>query len=200
MSRWTLLPYAVVLGGSVACGDSTPDAGNPLAQLTAAAKQVQEAADGLTKRKPVPPVAFRELTEFLPPEVSGMKRQEPTGETTKVGTWQYSQAAVDFGTPNGARSVEVSIFDYAHIPFLYLPFNALIGMNVEKESTQGYQRSTKIAGFPGFEEWNRNGSSTAVALLGDRFIVKAEARGMAEGAARKVLEGVDLSGLAKKGT
>jgi hypothetical protein len=37
-------------------------------------------------------------------------------------------------------------------------------------------------------------------LLGDRFIVKASARAMGEGAARKVVEAMDLSGLAKKGT
>jgi hypothetical protein len=81
-----------------------------------------------------------------------------------------------------------------------LPFNTLIRMNVSKESTDGYQRSTRIAGFPGFEEWNRKGGSEAVVLLGERFVVKAAARGMGEGAARKVLEGMDLAGLAKKGT
>ena len=199
MARWTVVPHTVMLAGVAACGDAAPDVNNPLAQLTAAAEQMQKAADGLTKRKPVPPVAFGELIEFLPPKVAGMKRQEPKGETTKVGSWQYSQAEVDFDSQDGSRSVDVGIFDYAHIPFLYLPFNALIGMNVAKESTDGYQRSTKIAGFPGFEEWNRSGSSEAL-VLGDRFIVKAEARGMGEGAAQKVLEGMDLSGLAKKGT
>jgi hypothetical protein len=39
-----------------------------------------------------------------------------------------------------------------------------------------------------------------VVLLGDRFIVKATADGMGEGAARTVLEDMDLSGLAKKGS
>jgi hypothetical protein len=199
MPRWTLLPHAVVLAGGVACGDSAPEAGSPLAQLTAAAEQMQKAADGLTKRKPVPPVAFGELIEFLPAKAAGMKRQEPKGETTKVGSWQYSQAEVRFHSQGASRTVEVGIFDYAHIPFLYLPFNALIGMNVAKEGTEGYQRSTKIDGFPGFEGWNRDGSSEAVVLLGDRFIVKATARGMGEGAARKVVEAMDLSGLAKKG-
>jgi hypothetical protein len=199
MPRWTIAPPAVLLA-LTACGDAAPDANNPLSQLTAAAEQMQKAADGLTKRKPVPPVAFAELIEFLPLKVAGMKRQEPKGETTKVGSWQYSQAEVDFDSQDGSRSVDVGIFDYAHIPFLYVPFNALIGMNVSKESTDGYQRSTKIAGYPGFEEWNRKGASEAVVLLGDRFIVKAEARGMGEEAARKVLEGMDLSGLAKKGT
>ena len=199
MPRWTIVP-AAVLPAIIACGDAAPDAGNTLSQLTAAAEQMQKAADGLTRRKPVPPVAFAELIEFLPPRIAGMKRQEPKGETTRVGSWQYSQAEVDFDSRGGSRGVDVGIFDYAHIPFLYLPFNALLGMNVSKESTDGYQRSTKIAGYPGFEAWNRKGASEAVVLLGDRFIVKAEARGMDEGAARKVLEGMDLSGLAKKGT
>jgi len=39
-----------------------------------------------------------------------------------------------------------------------------------------------------------------VVLLGERFIVKAEARGMGEGAARKVLEDMDLKELAGKGS
>jgi len=88
---------------------------------------------------------------------------------------------VDFDSEDGSRSVDVGIFDYAHIPFLYVPFNALIGMNVSKEGTDGYQRSTKIAGYPGFEEWNRKGASEAVVLLGDRFIVKARRAGWARG-------------------
>ena len=200
MPRWTVVRLALLLSGVTACNDAAPNANNPFAQLTAAAEQMQKAAEGLTKRKPVPPVAFRELIEFLPGKVGGLKRKEPKGETTSVGSWQYSQAEVDFASQDGSRSLEVGIFDYAHIPLLYVQFNAIIGMNVSKESTNGYQRSTKIADHPGFEEWNRSGKSEAVVLLGDRFVVKASARGMGEGAARKVLEDMDLSGLAKKGS
>ena len=200
MSRWTAVPAALGLIVIGACGDSAPDTNNPLAQFTAAAEQMQKAAEDFTKRKPVPPVAFRELIELLPDKVAGLKRKEPKGETTSVGSWQYSQAEVDFDSEDGSRSVEVGIFDYAHIPFLYVPFNALIGMKVSTESTDGYQRSTEIEGYPGFEEWNRSGTSEAVVLLGDRFIVKAQARGMGEGAARKVLENMDLDDLAKKGS
>jgi hypothetical protein len=194
-----VLPLALALG-AVACGDAAPNPKDPLSQLTAAAQQVQKAAESFTRRKPVPPVAFRELIEFLPRKVAGLRRREPTGETTTVGSWQYSQAAVDFESADGSRRVEVGIFDYAHIPFLYLPFNAIIGMKVAKESTEGYQRSTEIEGHPGFEEWNRRGTSEAVVLLGERFVVKAKARGMGEGAARKIVEAMDLDGLARKGS
>ncbi|HEX6668571.1 MAG TPA: hypothetical protein VF061_03370 [Gemmatimonadales bacterium] len=200
MFRRLLSPPALVLAAAACGGDAAPHADNPLAQLTAAAQQMQKAAEGFTKRKPVPPVAFRELIEFLPDRVAGLKRAEPKGETTTVGSWQYSQAEVDFASADGSRRVDVGIFDYAHIPFLYVPFHAILGMNVAKESTDGYQRSTKIEGYPGFEEWNRSGTSEAVVLLGERFIVKAQARGMGEGAARKVLEDMDLGGLSKEGS
>jgi hypothetical protein len=199
MPRWTVLPLALALSG-VACGDAAPDPKNPFGQLTEAAEQVQKAAERFTRRKPVPPVAFRELIEFLPGKVAGLRRQEPKGETTSVGSWQYSQAEVDFESADRSRRVEVGIFDYAHIPFLYVPINAILGMKVSKESTEGYQRSTEIEGYPGFEEWSRGGTSEAVVLLGERFVVKAKARGMGEGAARKIVGAMDLDGLAKKGS
>src|SRR3546814_1640087 len=81
-----------------------------------------------------------------------MSRRPPRSKRTDTlfadtslfrASWQYSQAEVDFDSQDGSRSVDVGIFDYAHIPFLYLPFNALIGMSVSKESTDGYQRRSE---------------------------------------------------------
>jgi hypothetical protein len=194
------LGLALVAGFS-ACGDTAPAAGNnPLDQLTAAVDQMQKAAEGFTSnRKPVPPIAFRELIGFLPRTVGGMKRAEPKGETTTAGSWQYSQAEVDFRSPDGKRSAEVGIFDYAHIPFLYVPFRMVLNMNVARESTEGYERSSKIAGFPGYEKWSNTGGSEAVVLVGERFVVKTETRGVGEGSARRIVEGMNLKALAAKG-
>jgi len=201
MSRWTAVPLAIALAGGVsACGDANPDPNNPLAQLTAAANQMQKAAEGFTtNRKPVPPVAFRELIDFLPKEMPGMKGDEPKGETTTAGSWQYSQAEVDFRTEDGKRSMDVGIFDYAHIPMLYVPFTMILNMNVATESTEGYEKSVKVEGYPAFEKWNKNGNSEVVVLVGDRFIVKADTRGLGEGSAKKIVEELDLKGLAAKG-
>ena len=201
MPRWTAVPLAIALAGGVsACGDAKPEPNNPFAQLTAAAEQMQKAAEGLTTdRKPVPPVAFRELIGFLPKKVPGMKADEPKGETTSAGSWQYSQAEVDFRSEDGKRQVDVGIFDYAHIPMLYVPFTMVLNMNVARESTEGYEKSVKVGGYPAFEKWNKNGNSEIVVLVGDRFIVKSDTRGLGEGSARKVIEELDLKGLAAKG-
>jgi hypothetical protein len=57
----------------------------------------------------------------------------------------------------------------------------------------------KVEGYPALEKWSKNGSSEIVVLVGDRFIVKADARGLGEGSARKVVEDMDLDDLASKG-
>jgi hypothetical protein len=201
MPRWTAVPLAIALAGGVsACGDANPAPNNPLAQLTAAAEQMQKAAEGFTSnRKPVPPVAFRELIGFLPKKMAGMKADEPKGETTTAGSWQYSQAEVDFRSEDGKRHVDVGIFDYAHIPMLYVPFTMVLNMNVARESTEGYEKSVKVGGYPAFEKWSKNGDSEIVVLVGDRFIVKSDTRGLGEGSAKKVVEDLDLKGLAAKG-
>jgi hypothetical protein len=191
--------------GLCACGDTAPRStgNNPFDQLTAAVDQMQKAAEGLTAaadRKPVPPVAFRELIGFLPRSVGGMKAEEPKGETTTAGSWQYSQAEIDFRSPDQKRSAEVGIFDYAHIPFLYVPIRMVLNMKVSRESTDGYERSGQVAGFPAYEKWNKDKSSEVVVLVGDRFVVKTGTRGVGEGSARKIAERMDLKGLAAKGT
>ena len=161
---------------------------------------MQKAAEGFaTNKKPVPPVAFRDLIGFLPKRMGDMKAEEPNGETTTAGNWQYSSADVDFRSEDGKQHADVGIFDYAHIPFLYVPFTMMLNMNVSTESTNGYERSTKVDGYPAFEKWKQGRSSEMVVLVGDRFIVKAETRGMGEGSAKKIVEDIDLKGLAAKG-
>ena len=47
MLRWTAVSLAIApAGGAPTCGDAKPDPNNPLAQLTAAAEQMQKAAEG----------------------------------------------------------------------------------------------------------------------------------------------------------
>jgi hypothetical protein len=57
----------------------------------------------------------------------------------------------------------------------------------------------KVEGYPALEKSSKNGSSEIVVLVGDRFIVKADAHGLGEGSARKVVEDMDLDDLASKG-
>ena len=129
-----------------------------------------------------------------------MKASEPEGESTTAGEWQYSQASVRFAGGEG-QSAEAGVSDFAHISMLYLPFQMALKMKVSQESTRGYSRSIEFDGFPALEEWNKDDKRSEVTVLvGDRFVVTAKMRGGEEGAARQIVEKMDLKGLAKEST
>lgn len=193
--------------GLAACGgdkssDGNTTTGNPMSQLTSAVSQMEKMSKGMTataNRKPVPPVSFKVLIEYLPPSVEGMTAGPPKGETTTMGEWQFSQAETRYRSEDGNKSAKVGLFDYAHIPMLYAPFQMMMNMNMNKESTEGYERSTKIAGFPAYEKWNTNGEESEVTVLvADRFVVTTTTRGLGEDSAKKIAESIDLKDLASK--
>jgi hypothetical protein len=193
----------VLAAGLVSCGgdqSGTAVTNNPLAQLTSAATALSKGMTDAANRKPVPPVSFKLLIDYLPKSMGDMKADPPKGETTTAGQWQYSQAEADYRNQDGSRSGNVGIFDYAHIPFLYVPFQMMLNMKVSTESTNGYERSVQIAGFPAYEKWSKDGESEAIVMVGDRFIVKTSTRGVGEGSARKIAEDLDLKRLGKAGS
>ena len=190
--------------GLAACGgDKGPDAtANPLSQITSAVSQMEKMTQGMTasaNRKPVPPVNFKVLIDYLPQEVEGMKAGAPKGETGTMGEWQYSQAEARYRSEDGKQSAKVGLFDYAHIPMLYAPIQMMLKMNMNKESTEGFERSTKIGDFPAYEKWTTAGEENEVTILvADRFVVTTTTRGLGENSAKKIAERIDLKGLADK--
>ena len=122
--------------------------------------------------------------------------------TAPLGIWalvRYRRRLEGHVATLRQRSADIGIFDYAHIPMLYVPFTMLLNMNVARESTEGYEKSVKVKGYPAFEKWGKNGNSEIVVLVGDRFIVKSDTRGLGEGSAKQIVEKLDLTGLATKG-
>ncbi|MGZ5384242.1 MAG: hypothetical protein ACXWH0_09695 [Acidimicrobiia bacterium] len=205
MYHRTSVAYVIALTtGLAACGgDKGPDAkANPMSQVTSAVSQMEKMTQGMTasaNRKPVPPISFKVLIDYLPEEVEGMKAGAPKGETTTMGEWQYSQAETRYRSEDGKQSAKVELFDYAHIPMLYAPFQMMINMNMTKESTEGFERSTKVGGFPAYEKWRSDGEvSEVTVLVADRFVVTTNTRGLGEDSAKKIAESLDLKGLADK--
>lgn len=184
----------------------TPQPADALSQLTQAAnemaaqaKQLAGGTSGDGQRTPVPPVSYKVLLGYLPQSLDDMAAKEPEGETASAGQWQYSQAKVVFRSTDGSRSAQVGVFDYAHIPILYLPYQMMLRMKVSRESTTGYERTVEVKGFPAFEKWDQNtGESEISVMVGDRFVVTTSTRGSGEGSARTIVEGIDLKDLAKQ--
>lgn len=124
-------------------------------------------ADG----KPVEPISFKELqTVFVP--LDGWEMSKPTGEkmTSPVS---YSQAKVRYH--KGDASIEVSVMDSAFNQLLVIPFSTFLTAGYEKETEDGYEKSVKVAGNPGWEKWDTSSKNGELnAFVNKRFVVQIE--------------------------
>lgn len=155
--------------------------------------------DLFENKEPVPPVSFKVLMNYLPKEIDGMTMQKPRGETVQWQKWTHSNAEVRFSNEAGDQRGEVEIYDYAYISNLYLPYQMLFNMKFQRESSEGYEKSTELNGMPTFEKWSdENKDNEVTVLVAKRFIVQVRTDGMPEGSARKIAEGINLSGLANE--
>ena len=161
-------------------------------------KTAEEMATATTgDGEPQPAVSFRVLMEYLPTEFQGLESSEPEGESMTMGNWTYSRASVRFREDR--KQADVDIFDYAYIPMLYSSFRMMWGMNYNKESSSGFERTTEIAGFPAIEKWRAsNETGEITVLVGDRFIVTAKTSRIGEDATRELLNKINLKSLANE--
>jgi hypothetical protein len=123
--------------------------------------------------KPVDPVSFRDLQVVFVP-FSGWEMAKPTGEKMSSPV-SYSQAKVRYH--KGDANIEVSVMDSAFNQLLVIPFSTFLTAGYEKETEDGYEKSVKVSGNPGWEKWNssnKNGELNAV--VNKRFIVQIEGR------------------------
>lgn len=184
-------------------GDSANEEKSELDKLSEAAQNMATAAEEASKglsddRKPEPPVSFKVLMTYLPKQIDEMKQENARGETATMAEWTYSQASADYNGPDG-KSASVEIFDYAYIGMLYAPIKMWMKMKINRESTEGFERTTEIAGFPAHERYDREGEhSETTVLVGDRFIVTVKTHTMPEDMPRQIAEQMGLERLAKE--
>ncbi|MEO7271045.1 MAG: hypothetical protein ABI211_03470 [Vicinamibacterales bacterium] len=123
--------------------------------------------------KVVEPVSFRDL-QALFPAIDGWERSKPTGEKVSA-PFKYSNAEVTYR--KGDARIELKLADAGFNQLFFAPFAMLMQAGYEKETQDGYEKSIKISGQPGFEKWNterQDGELTA--MVGKRFLLSVEGR------------------------
>jgi hypothetical protein len=158
-------------------GDAANDAVKGLEQFAkglegmAGALAGAKGADG----KLVEPVNFRELQGIFVP-FDGWEMGKPTGEKITV-PFAYSQAKVKYRKDD--QEIEASVTDSGLNQLMLAPFSLFLTTGYEKETENGYEKSAKVAGHPGWEEWNSKSKDGEVnAVVNKRFIVKFEGDGL----------------------
>jgi hypothetical protein len=164
--------------------------------LEAMAKGLEAMAAGAAggDTKPVEPVSFREFIALFP-DLDGWEKAKPTGEkmTSPVS---YSTAEVRY--TKGDESLEIKVVDSGFNQLLLTPYAMFLTSGYEKETTDGYEKSTKVRDQPGWEKWNSSSKSGEVnALVGKRFLVTIEGRGIADAKVLHEVAGkIDMNKLA----
>jgi hypothetical protein len=186
----------------VGCGGKSEEK-SEIEKLSEAAQNMATAAEEAGKgfsddRKPEPPVSFKILLTYLPQQIEGMNQENARGETATMGEWTFSQASAEYNGTDG-KSARVEIFDYAYIGMMYAPIRMWLKMKINRESSEGYERTTEVAACPAYEKYENQGEHSEITILvGDRFIVTINTSSMQEDMPRKIASAMSLDKLANE--
>ncbi|MEM6736493.1 MAG: hypothetical protein AAF620_10545 [Bacteroidota bacterium] len=140
-------------------------------------------------------VDFRILIDMLPEQTQGFVRSEkPQGVGYTTQGASFSTASKTYS--KGDREMNITLNDYLGAEYLA---SAQSAQQFEFESTEGYAKSIKIDGIPGWVNFDySDNSGTIVLYLAARFYTTVQAENTSESELIAVASDVKLSRLQSK--
>ncbi|HEB62347.1 MAG TPA: hypothetical protein ENI82_04260 [Bacteroidetes bacterium] len=118
---------------------------------------------------------FRELKKLMPDEIAGIEQSSNTGETSGAFGFKVSTAKAKY--EDGDQWVEIEIVDGAGIGFAMLGMAAWTATEIDRETDDGYEKTTTFEGYKAYEKWNEKRQKAELAfLVNDRYIISVNAR------------------------
>lgn len=161
-----------------------------------AIQQFTDKAKEMGNKEAVDPVDFRELKALLPEKTAGLARTEATGEKTGAMGFTVSTAKGKYSNGQDA-TVDIEIIDTGGIAGVATMAMAAWTMaDIDKETTTGYEKTTKIEGYKAFEKYDNQGKYGEVnVLVADRYIVNVHANSVTADQMKEVVADIDLGKL-----
>jgi len=175
-------------------GDNVAD--NPFAAMQQAAEQMEKALDEQGMK--VEPVDFRDLKALLPEELIDLPRTASEGEKTGSMGIKVSTAKAKYESEDRDKRLDITISDLGTLSsgLGSMMAAAWLMTEVDKESDNGYEKTTKFEGYRAFEKFtNSNQSGQLSFVVGDRFIVEFKGRGLEMDALKEAANDIDLGEL-----
>lgn len=214
LTRFLTLPVVlavVVLVTGTGCfgGDSAGEASgqsasqNAVQSMAEMGKRMEEMGKKMEEQKnrKVEPVNFRKLRVLLPEAVGdSLERTAMEGQTGGAMGMNVSTTEATYesgGEGTGRHRVEIKITDMGAMSgFGAMGFGWAM-MNIDKESSSGYEKTTEHAGYKAHEKYDRNRRRGEMqVLVADRFVVEVTGRDVEMDAVKDALGQIDLSALA----
>ena len=168
--------------------EAAEKSGNQEAQAAAMKTMMGAALGGGT----VESLAPDRLKAFIPESLAGLPRTEFSAERNNAMGMQISEANATFANQGGA-SLRLEITDTGTAKGL-LGLAAWAGMEGEKQSSNGYEKTYRENGRLVHEEWRGDHGEYTV-ILGDRFTVSVRGSADRIGQLEDAVEDIDLDGL-----
>ncbi len=150
-------------------GDEPQSLGDAMNQAQKAVKDAMGGGEG------VEPVDFRKLRDLLPEDLPGMDRTNAEGQKSGMMGINVSQAEGTYEGDGGR--ITITIIDMGTLKGAAMFGYAWLMAEIDRESDDGYERTTKYKGFPAYEKMDRNGDQEDYSyqvVVGERFIVSFE--------------------------
>jgi len=142
-------------------------------------------------------VDFRTLRDMLPEELDDMERVDASGERAGVAGFSFSQAEGEYRSDDGERQISLQIVDGGGLAQMTMLGAAWMQVEVDREDSDGYERTTQFEGYPAFEK-ERTGASPRSELsvvVAERFLVTANGRNVEMDELKEAVEELDLDDL-----
>lgn len=182
-----------------AAAKTLEEAGKQMGQAMAnAAGAVSGSSDasGALAGKASEAVDFRELKALLPEELGGMARKSAEGQKSGAMGFTLSMAEARYEKEGGGR-IKLTITDAGAVAGMAaMAMYAWAGMEIDKEDENGYEKTTTINGYRGYEKHNKSNNSSEISLVvGNRFIVQLDGDDVSVDDLKSALDKVDLGKL-----
>lgn len=153
--------------GKQGTGSAAQGANDMAKAMQGMAAALSGAADG----KPVEPVSFQTLQTQLP-KVSGWEMEDPEGERMTMPV-PFSQVETKY--KKGDARIDAKIVDTGFAQMLIMPWSMMLASGYSRETSNGYEKATTLAGNPAIEKWHNNSKNGEIdVLVGKRFMVTLE--------------------------
>ena len=202
----TLLVLAMV--GALACGksDEQKAAEAAMQQLQALGKAIGESAaeagatgvaDAMTAGKAKDAVAYQDLKDLMPDDINGVARSSLEGEKNSAMGFTISKAEARYETQGANASIRVEISDIgAMTGMMAVAAFGWATMDMSNESDNGYERTTSIKGYRGYERYDKQSNFSEIqVLVGGRFVVHVEGNEVPMDVVKGALDKIDLGKL-----
>ncbi len=158
-----------------------------------------DAFAGLKKKhniKGKDPINFRDMKKALPSSLAGVDFEGSEGQTTGILGFKISTVEATYQEDESA--FEVKVVDVAGVGKLVKSMAKWSEFEVDKETRNGYERTTEIDGHPALEKYNerREEGETSI-LVENRLIITVRGEGVSERQMRRAVDDINIRKLVR---